>query len=879
MKKILLALILMLSFAVEAHGQGAATGTIFGPNIAIKPGASVLICSHPSVVSACQANKVVVYSDLGLTTPTTNPTVTDGHGQFLVYVPSGTYDYVVFGSGITPQTVPFTFTVGGSGGGGSVSPPGFAVQFANIGVSGSATASCNGSAIGVDSTISPTVLNVPCNLNVTGLGGNVSLQPVAANSIQYVSPQGHDTSNGLSWGTSKLTIFSACEALPGGGASPATCGIGTIYIADGSSASPINGCGIWLMGHLDPNYASPPPCWLRTITGGLNFIGVPTENTSPNPHAGGRATVAGGSGSDTTHPGLWMSFNNQPIQFENLAFQFPGRAIVLGEWSNGQHPGEDMSGVSSARFVNVGGQINQISGNGPSWDIWGGSFWLYFENCGGDGNSVASPTSVQGQAFYFHAAADGNTSGLVFMKDMNTSGGAIEVESGSQVGPGFSVDGLTQEGGYSPAAFWIIGNDTDGQVVLKNIVVSDPTGTLCNGGACGVENDDLLLGPEQVIVTDSAPYKGPMLTLGAGALASRGGISTNSVCAGSTYLSGQEGFSNGCVFADTDAGRRLFGPSGVRFTNLANTASSSWNLPSGVTLTTGESAPDGTSNAGRVTNSGGSENGPYFFATPGGSTIATSVGDWYIFGVWSRYNSGPGWNQVTQASLNFSVCGPNTNGPTLSSSQFLQAGPSDGSWTWEVNAVKILAVTSGSSCSVSMSGRLNASSADTADYYAPVLIHIPAGTLADSEILSFSHSLAPYDGACSVGTICGIGGQTLVESTVLAQGKVCTNAELALSAGWGNTATVTAVAGLGQTCQWTITSNGTGTASSPTITDTLTNPLPSASTVCEMQMVGGTGTSTLINQTTLSATAPIFTFGGTPAGSSTTYFIIRRCGP
>lgn len=110
------------------------------------------------------------------------------------------------------------------------------------------------------------------------------------------------------------------------------------------------------------------------------------------------------------------------------------------------------------------------------------------------------------------------------------------------------------------------------------------------------------------------------------------------------------------------------------------------------------------------------------------------------------------------------------------------------------------------------------------------------------------------------------------------QGAVCTNGELVLSAGWGTTATVTTVVGIGQTCEWTLTSSGTGQAASPTITDTLTNALPTATTVCEMRMVGGSGTATLIDQTTLSATVPIFTFLGTPVAAST-YKVLRRCGP
>ena len=110
------------------------------------------------------------------------------------------------------------------------------------------------------------------------------------------------------------------------------------------------------------------------------------------------------------------------------------------------------------------------------------------------------------------------------------------------------------------------------------------------------------------------------------------------------------------------------------------------------------------------------------------------------------------------------------------------------------------------------------------------------------------------------------------------QGITCDNDELALSAGWGTGRTVTGVVGNGQTCEWTITAGGVFLGANPTITDTLSNPLPSASTVCDMRMVGGTGTATLIDQIALSATAPVFSFGGTPRAGST-YRVLRRCGP
>lgn len=124
----------------------------------------------------------------------------------------------------------------------------------------------------------------------------------------------------------------------------------------------------------------------------------------------------------------------------------------------------------------------------------------------------------------------------------------------------------------------------------------------------------------------------------------------------------------------------------------------------------------------------------------------------------------------------------------------------------------------------------------------------------------------------------------LRSSTVIAdQGVACTNGELALSAGWQSTgsATVTNVAGNGQTCSWTITT-GTTTAANPTITDTLTNTLPAATTVCEMNIHGGTHTAVAgesFQQTTLSVTAPVFTANFTPTAGGTTYLVTRSCGP
>lgn len=137
----------------------------------------------------------------------------------------------------------------------------------------------------------------------------------------------------------------------------------------------------------------------------------------------------------------------------------------------------------------------------------------------------------------------------------------------------------------------------------------------------------------------------------------------------------------------------------------------------------------------------------------------------------------------------------------------------------------------------------------------------------------------------SGGTYLSVSGTTSVTGSPTSI-SVCTNGELALSANWAATgsATVTGVSGTGQTCSWTITT-GTTTGANPTVTDTLTNVLPSASIRCWMFIeYGPASTHTAaagegFAQTTLSATAPIFTFNGTPTAAGKTYLVVRTCGP
>ena len=99
MNKLLIAFLLVLVFPMISLAQGGAYNSIvLGPNVAVIAGAQITVCSYGSTVANCNANRVTVYTDATLSTPATNPITADGSGNFVVYAPSGNYNYVVSGS-------------------------------------------------------------------------------------------------------------------------------------------------------------------------------------------------------------------------------------------------------------------------------------------------------------------------------------------------------------------------------------------------------------------------------------------------------------------------------------------------------------------------------------------------------------------------------------------------------------------------------------------------------------------------------------------------------------------------------------------------------------------------------------------------------------
>lgn len=567
---------------------------------------------------------------------------------------------------------------------------------------------------------------------------NYVSKPADDDGPQYVSAVGNDANDGLSEKSAKLTVMAAYAALPARG--------GTIYIYDGSPCNSVRGAGIWIMGSDDPNYSSPPSGWTQA-KGGTTFVGIPTSSSGPNGHMGRANLVSCGSSADINHPGIWISgVNSNVLFFQNLNINGAGRSIVIGEDSKHSRSGD--GGSSGLSFWNVSGNPGGTAGLGPPLDIVGGSFWIYIMHCGFSGlDALNTPTANNAAAILLDGTGNDGI-GYIFIDHVNLAGGGIKLNPGT-VNPSIQtvdITGVDTENIHAPAAVWFTGQFNS--VLVQGVHVNDPIGTLCNGSVCAIENDGS--GPaENIHVADvyssaSPMVKGPMLILS----------QVGQPAGGAPYLSGQVGFQNGYVYGNTDASRRGFSPTAVRFANQANSSPSSWALNTG-TVTTGITAPDGTTGAGRLGNRS-SRGVTYFYPQ---KNVIVAVGDVLMAGVWERLNSGTAW--PSPGGIGITGCSVKLKTPGYSSTTSLPAGPTDGEWHWSSVIAKISAV-SHNPCTLGFAGQSLANG--TADFYAPFYARIPAGTYADNEVMMIYYNLESFGSSCAVGTICGLPGQQLIEA-------------------------------------------------------------------------------------------------------------------
>jgi hypothetical protein len=568
---------------------------------------------------------------------------------------------------------------------------------------------------------------------------NHAVAPVRK-SIQYVSSEGNDTNDGHDWDSAKLTVMAAYTALPGKG--------GTIYISSGSTASgkvvscinatATSGQGIWLAGSSDPNYNSLPAGWYQAKH--VAFVGVPASNTSSGLNYPQVCIIAGGS----TTPAVRLSSYNDGMGFFNLSFQLSSRGMVIGEDSNGNRTG---TGIWSGLEVeNVGFSVSTSrTTNGPAIDCTGGSFQLYFKDISLSANATATTGSKHRAAFLMDGASPNGGCGLTTIRDAHFNGGGL-LYTGSPSTGSFAVDGVICEGQVNGDACVHLLTGANVTAHIKNIDVAD-----CSGQVVAVQVDPvgpLGLIPDNILVeqTNSGCTKnnqGEMTSFGQW-------TQLLNTIEESPLREGQVGIIKGHLLGQQDSSRAAFGPTAVRFANILNPPSS-YTITAGGTLTTGITAPDGTSGAVQGANAAGS--GGIIFLNS--NSVSIAAGDYFVAGVWVRSASANGYAGGVNNVMQLGILGGGNASRTLIQHGAPWQGDGEWEWIWQMHQV-----TAAPTNPAIVQMNVQYDSTHVIQAYAPVLLHIPAHTVSANELFNLAYNLQSYSPSCGVGTVCGLVGQT-----------------------------------------------------------------------------------------------------------------------
>jgi hypothetical protein len=559
---------------------------------------------------------------------------------------------------------------------------------------------------------------------------SLALTPVgvcAQTSICYAAPWGNDLNDGFSSRSAKADVMGCYDSLPSEG--------GIIYVQNNTPATPVPGQGLWIMGSTDPNYSRPPVGWRRAKTG-VDIIGL-----GGGAGFGGYAAmvaIAAGSNTDRNHPAIWLSGTAAGLHFANLSIEYPGRGIVIGENSSHVRTGDGGGGSQNITFDNVAVHLSG-RGNGPAVDLTGGSFWVKFLHCTFHANPQAvSSTDDTGAAVLLDGKSGGGASADfedTFVEGNTNGGGSIKFYPVPYTINSLYIHGLQTEALQGVPAVWLLPSVAGGSATSQaSITISDVTLADSMGTTPAVQVDGVNNPAENVVVTGVQDA----LVAGAATVFSQSPPNLYSILVPSPLRSGQRGIFEGRVVGQMDAARRGFSPVAARFPNLASQLVSKWKTPySGNLSLTSVVGPDGTRNAGRVASTTGQSSAQFYVR----ENYQQRVGDWIVAGVWTRAVTGHGYfNGVAavQVSLQYAtVSGGAGNGGYA----VLQAPwKGDGEWEWVWGAWKVLKSTRPGT--MLLSGMVDENTAT--DFFAPVLLDIPAGAISDNEAWEIALNLQSY---------------------------------------------------------------------------------------------------------------------------------------
>jgi len=593
------------------------------------------------------------------------------------------------------------------------------------------------------STVVPYANNCPV-ATVCGIGGPASstsyvpITPTAA-AVRYAAPWGSNANDGTTWGTAKLNIDNAICALPGGSCAgpPYTQGAGTVYYADNTYACAQDAnSGLYIMGPGDPNFSTPPTCWMKENYGPLIVQGDGT----------GQMLLSNAGGPSNNKPGIWLSQIFQQMTFRNMAFKYPGRGVVDGECSNNDRTG--LCYNSSILFDHVYPLINNTAGFGPDWDVVGG-YWQWFSYIGAEANNNEPVGSYRRSAMSLKAL------GIATLDHVSIGG-----DSGIRIYGG-QVNGLdikwaeldSSTGGVCDPVVWL-DNSQGNHYTFEHITNADCAGGAATPPSYAVRVD--AAAPNDVVVNgvqgQQAPVKGPMLLL------SQNKVDGFDLLA-DAINNRQLGYQRQRVMGELDQVKRTFPLEPVQYANVS-IPQASW-IPyntGGTTTLASTGDPIGAANATRIS----STISPFGGATVYDVTGVFHAGDWVLYGGWFRAPDGGvftgntpfSWSMTGGACTASSVARANYY-PYLQPDIFTVAT----NYVWLSGYVKW----GSDSTTCELGGFVRATAANRTDVYGLVINYIPATLgLDDTTVLDYYDNLKSYDTSCPVGSLCGMGSANVV---------------------------------------------------------------------------------------------------------------------
>lgn len=563
---------------------------------------------------------------------------------------------------------------------------------------------------------------------ITALGDSVwkhRQEHAGLTEVRYAHPDGDNANDGLTWGTAKQHILAAYDALPATG--------GDLNIGDACKVGgEVSQQGIWLVGPNDVNYASPPTGWRQQKN--VRFIGQPAgiglvQFAKPSATFLGGTTTFAYDG--TTKPAIWLAGTSASLVFENLNAGYVSVGLRAGVGSDGDRSvNTSMVQCLNLNFAsyNVGGFK---SSPGNMVDI-GYLFWGWFEKCAFLSYAPASRDSDERAAVLIKPDPAAEGSGLLYFRDIISAAGGVKFYNGSTSWH-LDVENWLHESDFA-----------SGEPSTVNLVDVNGFGFAKLVDVARADFDSGISDPYTIKISKNARANAILVAGGDGTVSGPHTFLHGYNARTDLALQRAVGFSNGTgavgarLVAQHDAAVRQFGPVATRFPNLAAQDVSTWSGKIGsATVTTGQTAPDGTTNAAKL--SAGSLDYRQIYRVS--RTLA--VGDWVIGGVWVKPSVAGGVGGAPGAIEIGVQAAPSAAEFVQSTVNYFGGEPDGvaGKWDWKVFADKIgtLHFSPGE-----LIFSLKCSGGHDMTYYAPILLHIPAGTMTDDEVMEMVYHLSPW---------------------------------------------------------------------------------------------------------------------------------------